>query len=140
MRLSFSEIAEAVGAIARSERDIVAIYLFGSHARGTSAPDSDVDLGVLPERRVSLPEILRLEGQFERSLGRKVDLVDLTRCEAFLALDAIRGERVYCADSTVADEFELYIMRRAGDLAPYERERRRILLASPLARISNPAG
>jgi hypothetical protein len=26
------------------------------------------------------------------------------------------------------DEFELYLMRRAGDLAPVERERRRMLL------------
>ena len=55
-------------------------------------------------------------------------LVDAGRGNAFLALDIIRGERVFCVDPDRGDEFELYVMRRAGDLAPFERERRRRLL------------
>jgi hypothetical protein len=35
----------------------------------------------------------------------------------------IRGERLYAWNNYQADEFDLYILRRAGDLAPLERER-----------------
>jgi len=55
-------------------------------------------------------------------------LIDAGKASAFLALEAISGERLYCADSTRCDEFDLYVLRRAGDLAPFEKERRRILL------------
>jgi hypothetical protein len=47
----------------------------------------------------------------------------------FLALDAIRGERIFGRDGRRLDEFDLYVLRRAGDLAYHERERRRMLLA-----------
>jgi hypothetical protein len=76
----------------------------------------------------SLREVLLLEDALERRLGLPVDLIDAGRASAFLALDILRGERVFCADPDRCDEFELYVMRRAGDLAPFERERRRLLL------------
>ena len=41
----------------------------------------------------------------------------------FLAADVIRGERIYCEDEIRADEYELYVLRGTGDLAPLERER-----------------
>ncbi len=37
------------------------------------------------------------------------------------------GERLYCQDKHRADEFELYVLRRAGDVAPLERERLSII-------------
>ena len=39
----------------------------------------------------------------------------------FLAVNVIRGERLFCSDRYAADEYELYILRRAGDLAELER-------------------
>ena len=32
------------------------------------------------------------------------------------------------SDPVALDHFDLYVMRRAADLAPFERERRRVLL------------
>lgn len=55
-------------------------------------------------------------------------MIDLSRAGAFLALDAIRGERIFERDGRRLDELDLYVLRRAGDLAPFERERRRALL------------
>jgi hypothetical protein len=60
-----------------------------------------------------------------------VDLIDLGRASAFLALDIVRGERVFCRDATETNRFELYVLRRAGDLLPFERQRQALLLASP---------
>ena len=40
----------------------------------------------------------------------------------------MRGERLYARDAYWADEYELYVLRRAGDLAPLERERMAMIL------------
>jgi predicted nucleotidyltransferase len=107
---------------------ILGLYLFGSRARGDATEQSDVDVGVLFRQAASLRDVLLLGDALERRLRLPVDLVDAGHASAFLALDIIRGERVACADPDRCDEFELYVMRRAGDLAPFERERRRLLL------------
>jgi hypothetical protein len=63
----------------------------------------------------------------------RVDLVILGEADPFLALDIIRGELLYCADKDVEAEEELHVLRRAGDLAPYARERwKQILTGSGL--------
>lgn len=114
--------------LAASDPRIVALYLFGSRARGEATERSDVDVGILFRQEVALRDILLLEDALEQHLGLPVHLVDAAHASAFVALDVIRGERVFCCDPDRCDEFELYVMRRAGDLAPFERERRRILM------------
>lgn len=116
------------------------IYAFGSRARevaalvpgpGTSPGGSDVDIGVqpLPGPPLSAHDRVRLAGELEDLLGvGQVDLVVLAEAEPFLALNVIRGELLYCRDPDAQAEEELYVLRRAGDLAPYERERRRLIL------------
>jgi len=117
-----------LAAFAASDPRILALYLFGSRARQEATEQSDVDVGALFREEVSLRDVLLLEDALEQRLGLPVDLVDVGHASAFLALDVIRGERVFCTDPYPCDEFELYVMRRAGDLEPFERERRRLLL------------
>jgi predicted nucleotidyltransferase len=126
--LSNAEIEGELRAFAADDPRILAVYLFGSRGRREETEQSDVDVGVLFRQQESLREVLLLEDALERRLGLPVDLVDAGKASAFLALDILRGERVFCAEPDRCDEFELYVMRRAGDLAPFERERRRLLL------------
>lgn len=128
-------IVEAAREAAAGDPRIVGLYLFGSQATGETHARSDVDLGVLFREEIGLDEVIRLESRFEERLGRSVDLVDLGTCNAYLALAAVRGERIFERDTTVCDLFDLYVLRRAADLAPYERVRRRMLL-EPIARAS----
>ncbi len=123
--LSNAEIERMLREVGTADPRILALYLFGSRARHEETPASDVDVGVLWRQPQDLRDALLLEDALERGLGRKVDVVDAGRASAFLALDVIRGELAYCGDADRCDEFELYVMRRAGDLAPFERERRR---------------
>jgi predicted nucleotidyltransferase len=136
--MSLADELRAVGA----RFGIAALYAFGSRAaeiadrvRGkavpSESPGSDVDIGVQPAsgRRLSAPERVRLAVELEELLGaRRVDLVVLPETDPFLALDVIRGELLYCADADQEAEDELYVLRRAGDLAPYARERWRLIL------------
>ena len=132
-----------------SRHRIDQLYVFGSRAReivrllsGSPAPQdhpgSDVDVGVLPLEgvRLAVREKSALAVELEELLGvPRVDLVLLPEADPFLAASPapqahfpiIRGELLFCADRHRADEYELYVLRRAGDLAPLERERLSLL-------------
>ena len=124
-----------------SRHRIDQLYVFGSRAgeivrllSGSPAPQdhpgSDVDIGVLPLEgvRMAVREKSALAVELEELLGvPRVDLVLLPEADPFLAASIIRGELLFCADRHRADEYELYVLRRAGDLAPLERERLSLL-------------
>jgi predicted nucleotidyltransferase len=121
---------------------LLAVYAFGSRATevaartrgepaGVLCPASDVDIGVLPAygQPLSAQERVLLAAAFEDTLDvGRVDLVILPEADPFLAANVIRGERLYARDPDEADEYELYVLRRAGDLAPLERERIALIL------------
>jgi hypothetical protein len=54
--------------------------------------------------------------------------VILPEADPFLAANVVRGERLYAENEYRADEYDLYVLRRAGDLAPLERERMALIL------------
>ena len=58
----------------------------------------------------------------------RVDLIVLPEADPFLAANVIRGERLFADDAYLADEYDLYVLRRAGDLAFLERERQELIL------------
>lgn len=117
---------------------LVGIWAFGSRApeaaarvAGEPSPaflsSSDLDLGALPRRGRSLDvqEKVRLTAALEDLFDvPRVDLVVLSEASAFLALEAIRGALLVATDEDRAADFELYVLRRAADLLPYERARR----------------
>ena len=123
--------------------NLTALYVFGSRAGEVARqfagenvapeqPGSDVDIAVRPApgRRLSPRDRVRLVADLEDLLGvGRVDLVILSETDPFLALDVIRGALLYCADKDAEAEEELHVLRRAGDLAPYARERWKQTLA-----------
>lgn len=118
-----------------------AIYAFGSrgyeaasriqgHPVFFSSLDSDLDIGVqtVKGRRLSVKEKVEISLALEDLFDvKRVDLVVLEEAKPFLALDIIKGELIYCDDFDRQAEEELYVLRRAGDLAYHERERRRLI-------------
>ncbi len=57
---------------------VVKAWLFGSFARGEETPESDVDILVEydDKARISLLTISHMMGELERSIGRRVDLIE----------------------------------------------------------------
>lgn len=121
---------------------VSSLYVFGSRAREIAArlrgtegpdalPDSDVDVAVVPSagRRMTAREKVTLAAELEDALSvGRVDLVVLTEASPFLAADIVAGELLYDADPHATAELELYVLRRAGDLLPFERARRELVL------------
>jgi len=125
--------------------DLDFIYTFGSNTKEVVkfingeiaainiSPLSDIDIGVKPSagKILSLKEKVHLSISLEDLLAvNRLDLVVLPEADPFLAANIIRGERIFCRDEYTADEYELYILRRAGDLAPLERERISLIMGT----------
>jgi len=137
------EAAAQVAAIA-ARFGVDVLYAFGSRARealahvngrGTFAAGgtSDLDLAALPQaaRLWSLDERVLMTAAFEDMFeAPRVDLIVLSEAPAFLALAAVSGELLFARNAVREANYQLYVLRRAGDLAPFERERRAHLLAT----------
>ena len=107
-----------------SRADEVYGWLDGAIAELTPGP-SDVDVGVkaMPGVQWSFHDKVLLSIALEDLLGcSRVDVVALDTANPFLADEIVRGNRLYARDEYEADEYDLYVLRRAGDLAPLERE------------------
>jgi predicted nucleotidyltransferase len=116
------------------------LYAFGSRSKeayawlaeaGTTLPPgpSDLDVGVKPAEPMDVRQKVELAVALEDLFGvNRVDLVILPEADPFLATNVIRGERLFADDRYLADEYDLYILRRAGDLLFLERERQALIL------------
>jgi predicted nucleotidyltransferase len=119
-----------------SHREVVAAYLFGSHAEGRAHRESDVDVGVLldhglcPDAKVRFDRRVALTAELIAALHENdVDLVILNDASPLLGRRiAIEGRLVHCADRAAEHAFRRDVQIRAADLAPFiEKARRRLL-------------
>ncbi len=115
---------------AHADDNVVAAYVFGSVARRTSRPSSDVDIGVLykvrpPSTLEGLP--LESEAALERLLARPVQIVMLNNASPDFVHRVLRdGELVYETDRSVRIRFEVRSRQVYLDLLPIRRQYRRI--------------
>ena len=60
----------------------------------------------------------------------RVDLIVIPESPVFLALEIVTGEILYMKNPTYEAEYQLYIMRIAADLLPYERMKEEMIMGS----------
>jgi predicted nucleotidyltransferase len=103
-----------------AHRGVAAAYLFGSAARDALTPESDVDVGVLfdtPPGHTFDDQPFDLEGDLERALGRRADLVVLNRAPVDLRARVLRtGQLVFERDAAARIHFEVQTRNEAFDL------------------------
>lgn len=77
------------------QRGLAALALFGSTVRGTSRPDSDVDvlIDIAPDARFSLVDLVSVKDFLEDRLGRTVDVVTREGLDPALRDRVIREAR-----------------------------------------------
>lgn len=74
--LTIDQITEAARTVAK-EYPIKRIELFGSYAKGTNTPESDVDLLVEFSKSISLLTLCSLKNRIEEILGTPVDVIHI---------------------------------------------------------------
>ena len=123
-------------------RGAVAVYLFGSVARGEAGPESDVDVGILfaedPPATLSAPQFA-IEAALERRLGSPAQVVALNRAPADLVHRVLRdGRLVLDRDRVARIRFEVQSRNEYFDLAPIRRLYRRYPAPPTAGRVAEP--
>jgi uncharacterized protein len=123
-------LRDRVRAFFDAEPSAVAVYLFGSTARGEAGPKSDVDVAVLfdaaPAATLMGPG-LSLAGRLEQLLGTRVDLIVLNHAPADLVHRVLRdGDLLLDRDPSRRIAFEVAKRNEYFDLQPIRDAYRRV--------------
>ncbi len=116
---------------ARDPGPAVAAYLFGSRARGTAGPTSDVDVAILLDRQPAATltgQPYDLEDDLRGLLGLRVDLTVLDTAPADLIHRVLRdGVLLLDRDPSARIRFEVAARNAYFDLLPFlDRYRHRV--------------
>ena len=130
---SFDEFRPTLQAVC-VRHDVVLAYLYGSQARGTAGPLSDVDVAV--QFRVELAgnerlkQLLAVMGEFMDIFHREdvfvADLADATPLLRFQVYQ--EGRLLYCQDEAIRIKFLTEALRDYEDTRPLREIQRRYLL------------
>ena len=105
--------------------DLVAVYQFGSQARGTARPTSDIDVAVLSAHPIPGGQIFHLAQELAIHLHRDVDLVDLRSASTVMRMQILTtGQCLGTKNLQAKAEFEMYTY---ADYARLNEERRDLL-------------
>lgn len=99
--------------------DVVAVYLFGSHARGDAGPLSDIDVGILLKAKPDLHMLLDLVGVMMNIFGDSVDVSILNEMPLPIQYRVIaHGKILYVRDDIQRARFEAKIIDEYLDYKP----------------------
>lgn len=108
-----------------SQKDVVAVYLYGSFAKGISHPGSDLDIGVLFKEelrsfngKVNLYKRLgRLYSDFPNlSIAAECEIRDINLDDSpVFLMNVIRGILIYSSDEIKRIRFEVEVMNLFRD-------------------------
>src|SRR6185436_12070359 len=120
------KLGELLAARAEDE-GIAAAWLFGSVARGTARPDSDVDVGILyredpPRTLAGIGQVFNLEEELTEITDLPIQVVNLNDAPVDLIIRVLRdGKLLVGHDSLQRVDFEVRSRNEFWDLEPYLR-------------------
>ncbi|MFQ5771020.1 MAG: nucleotidyltransferase domain-containing protein, partial [bacterium] len=99
------------------QTEVIAVYLFGSYAKGCSRANSDMDLAVLCDSDYGKEELFRLELKYFRELSKiiakNLDIVLLNQAGELLVYEIVsKGRLIYQRNPRKRVDFEA---RRISD-------------------------
>lgn len=101
---------------AYKQNQVILAYLFGSEARGEAHEESDIDIGVLFDKKVVEKEYLELEGKliafFSAAYPKKeINIVNFNIASPLLKQSAIlEGECLYRKNRVIEIQFQYYTL------------------------------
>jgi predicted nucleotidyltransferase len=133
-----SELGQRVAAVMQPMQGVRVAWLFGSRARGTHRPDSDLDLLVVYDRELepAAREKLRREIVYELAgaldaVGESADVADADETDSAVAFNAVaEGELLVERSKQERVNAQVAIWRRYDDDEPRRRFYREAAVAA----------
>lgn len=103
------------------ENQVVLIFLFGSEARSTSHKESDVDIGVLFDKKIDQKDYLKLEGKLIEFFSeiypkKEINVVNLNIASPLLKQVAVlEGKLLYSKSETDRILFQIKTLHEYED-------------------------
>lgn len=121
MKLKKSDL-EKIKNFFTNKPEIAAVYLYGSFAKNKATKNSDIDLGVVFEKKelkpFASPEV-GLAIELSNLLNRKTEVADLEQCQIDFSHRVIsEGMLIYSQNEVKRIAFEEKILRDFFDLKP----------------------
>lgn len=109
------------------EGPVIAVYLFGSTAKGKETAKSDIDLGILLKEDfdflADFTYKLRLMGVLKDITGKTVDIVFINRADSILQYQIRKyGKVIFESDRTGRIEYEVQARKNYFDFLPMHKK------------------
>lgn len=105
-----------------SDPNVVAVYLFGSQARGRAKASSDIDLAVLLAEKPDFDYRLKAMDELSALLQKPVDVVILDQCGLIMQRQVLKyGILLFERDSRKRKAFEILSRKMYLDFLPAHR-------------------
>lgn len=98
--------------------EINTAYIFGSVAKGTARPNSDLDIAVQSEKALTTEQHISLVEDLALATGRTIDLIDLKTAGEPLLGEILQGKKLLGSDSNHAELIKRHLFDSA-DFLPY---------------------
>jgi hypothetical protein len=83
-------------------------FLFGSYAKGTQRPDSDLDIAIYLNTDVSLDLISRSTSIIETTTGKRCDLCILNKASEILRFEVLKGKLMFVRERKIEEYVHFY--------------------------------
>lgn len=83
-------------------------FLFGSYAKGTQRPDSDLDIAIYLNTEVSLDLISRSISIIETTTGKRCDLCILNKASEILRFEVLKGKLMFVRERKIEEYVHFY--------------------------------
>ncbi len=102
----------------KKDKNISAIYLFGSYATGKYNSNSDLDIAVIYNTKKEIMEHMGISIDLEKMVGgTKVDYVDINEANLYFKVEILRtGKRLYVKNEEIHRQYLLEIQRQYNDM------------------------
>ena len=91
-------------------KNINNVIIFGSLSKGDFSIESDIDIAIISEEKLSIMDELNITAKLEDILGRRIDLIDINddNINNFIKIEALNSKLVVMKNQLLESTIEYY--------------------------------
>ena len=115
--IALENVKEIIVALAQSNETMAGVYVFGSVVSQRLTAESDIDVGLLFEKKTSALEVMQLQEELSGAFGMQADVANLDEASPILRMQVLKnGVRVFVRNPRRVNEFFVRAINEYDDL------------------------